>query len=83
LLREELGYMLKGRNSAQSVAAPHYAFIYEPAPGITSKRLVEVVPAVTDPALLALLDEDDKKERSRKEWRKRFDTPPDARPSAN
>jgi hypothetical protein len=64
--REEFGYFRKGRNSVQRVVAPHYAYFYEPLSGVRAKRLIESVPAVTDPETLAQLEEDDGLEAARK-----------------
>jgi hypothetical protein len=64
--RSELGYLRLGRDSIQSVLAPHYFFVYEPRPGVLGKKLVEFVPATRNPAHLALLADDDKLEQTRK-----------------
>jgi hypothetical protein len=79
LSREEFGYMVRGRNSAQTVVAPHYAYFYEPKDGVTGRRRVETIPATDDPGILGLLRRDDESERSRKDWRAHLDTPPDVR----
>jgi hypothetical protein len=66
LVREEFGYLAKGRNSGQTVLAPHYVYVFEPEPGIIGRKLVEVTPAVTDVETLALIDADERREAARK-----------------
>jgi hypothetical protein len=67
LSRAELGYLRLGRNSTQSLLVPHYAYVYEPASQeILGKKRVEVIPAVTDPALLQQLRQDEEAETARK-----------------
>jgi hypothetical protein len=65
--REEFGYLRRGRNSVQSILAPHYAYFYEPiSSAVLGKKIVETVPAVKNPAVLALITADDQAERGRK-----------------
>jgi hypothetical protein len=67
LKRAEFGYFRLGRNSVQTVLAPHYAYIYEPrSPEVLGKKRAEFIPAITDPALLARLRQDEQAEAARK-----------------
>jgi len=67
LTREEFGYLRRGRNSVQRVLVPHYAYIYEPASkDVMGKKVVELVPAVRDRALLVAVHADEAAEHSRK-----------------
>jgi hypothetical protein len=66
LVRMEFGYLREGRHSLQSVVAPHYAFIYEPLPGILAKKLVETIPATGNAAIRAILEKDAKLDEDRK-----------------
>jgi hypothetical protein len=66
LTRTELGYARLGRDSWQSIVAPHYGFVWEPMEGDPSKKLVEMAPAFTTPSALALLQKDLGAEASRK-----------------
>ncbi len=71
LTRAELGYMRQGRNSLQSVLLPHYAYFYEPrSREVMAKKLVETIPAVKSPALLALLEQDEQFETQRRAMRR-------------
>jgi hypothetical protein len=46
--------------------APHYAFVFEPASReVVGKKLVETIPAVTDPGVLAQLSQDEQVEAAR------------------
>lgn len=78
LVREELGYFRKGRNSVQTVLAPHYGFIYEPLPEQKNlRKLVETIPAVTDPKVLAMIRDDNAREWIRKAELLRNVAPPE------
>lgn len=70
LTRAEFGYARLGRDSAQSVVAPQYGYVFEPLEGDGSKKLVELVPAFTSANALALLDRDTALENKRKANRK-------------
>ncbi len=67
LVRNELGYYRFGRNSPQSVLAPHYAFGYDPRPGVTAKRLLEVVPATRNQTHLGWIAADQQADQDRKD----------------
>lgn len=83
LARAELGYFRRGRNSVQSVLAPYYAFFYEPnGKEQYARRLVEIAPAVADPKVLALLQEDERLEAARKTRLMRNVGEPDVRESS-
>jgi len=56
LKRQEFGYFRGGRHDVQTLLAPHYLFVYEPKAGITAKRLVELIPAVSDASLRARIE---------------------------
>lgn len=76
LARAELGYLRQGRNSVQSVLAPHYAYVYEPlSPEVLGKKLVEVVPAVVEPTVQAQLRQDEQAEAARQARRRAHATP--------
>jgi hypothetical protein len=66
LTRTEFGYLRLGRSSIQTVLVPHYAFAFEPAAGTINRRLVETIPAVSDPDTLARLAVDAQAEAQRK-----------------
>jgi hypothetical protein len=67
LSRAEFGYFRLGRNSVQSLLAPHYAYVYEPASReVVGKKRVEFIPAITDPELLARVRRDEAAEAARK-----------------
>lgn len=70
LTRAEFGYARLGRDSAQSVVAPQYGYVYEPQEGDGAKKLVELVPAFTSPNALALVERDTIFENKRKAARK-------------
>jgi hypothetical protein len=65
--RSEFGYFRYGRNSVQTVLAPHYAFFFAPRPGVSSKILVEWTPAVKPGPLRAQIDADRQAEEARKQ----------------
>lgn len=68
LSRSEFGYFHLGRNSIQRVLAPYYAFVFEPKnEKIIGRNIVEIVPAVTDPKIARLIDEDMQREKQRKQ----------------
>jgi hypothetical protein len=49
----------------QSVLAPHYAYFYEPnSSAVRGKKIVEIVPAVKNPTVLAPITADELAERS-------------------
>lgn len=78
LTRAELGYYRLGRNSVQSVLVPHYAYFYEPASReVVGKKRLEVVPAVTDRAVLEQLRQDEQAEAARKAELRSRAAPPD------
>ncbi|WNG44033.1 hypothetical protein F0U60_07940 [Archangium minus] len=80
LVRAELGYLRHGRHSPQSVMAPHYAYLYEPlSPAVGGRKVVEVVPAVTNPEVLAQLRQDAQAEAQRKAERMAYAQPEDVR----
>jgi hypothetical protein len=63
--RSEFGYYRRGSRSTQTLMAPYYAFFYEPT--IQGwKSLEEHVPATSDPAVLSMLESDEKRELARK-----------------
>jgi len=64
--RSELGYLRYNRNARQKYLAPHYAFFFKPQPDKGTKTLVEIVPAVKTPDLLALIESDRKADEERK-----------------
>jgi len=66
LTRTEFGYLRRGRNSIQEVVAPHYAFVYEPKPGVMGKKIYETVPATTNSGLRKILADDENRDRARK-----------------
>lgn len=80
LTRAELGYYRLGRHGVQSVLAPHYAYFYEPSSTkVVGKKHLEVIPAVTDPALLERLRQDAREDATRKaDFRSRA-APPDSK----
>jgi hypothetical protein len=67
LVRSEFGYFRLGRSSVQSILAPHYAFVYEPAEGTYGKKQFEVIPAVVDQDVLDRIAADNDAERARKD----------------
>jgi hypothetical protein len=77
--RAEFGYYRRGRDSTQSVMAPHYAYFFKPKEGVESKKLLEVVPAVKDPTLLAVIEADARDDRLRKEEIRTADGPVDTK----
>jgi hypothetical protein len=80
LTRAELGYLRLGRNSVQSVLVPHYAYFYEPASReVVGKKRLELVPAVTDAAVLERLQQDEKAEAERKATLRAHAAPPDSK----
>ncbi|MBM7118786.1 hypothetical protein [Archangium primigenium] len=80
LTRAELGYYRLGRHGLQSVLAPHYAYFYEPASTrVVGKKRLAVIPAVTDPAVLERLRQDEREDATRKaDFRSRV-APPDSK----
>ena len=59
LARSEFGYLRHGRNNLQSLVAPHYAFIFEPADDKSiGRKIVEIVPAVAEPGMASLIAKD-------------------------
>lgn len=68
LVRSEFGYLSLGRNSTQQVLAPYYAFFFEPkSEKVVGRTLLEIVPAVTDPKIAQLMEEDMQRESRRKQ----------------
>lgn len=67
LSRAEFGYYRRGRNSVQEVLAPYYAYFYMPKPDLQyARKLVEVVPAVSNNKVLAIISKDEQQELDRK-----------------
>lgn len=67
IARAEAGYLRLGRNSLQSVLVPHYAYFLEASvKGPSTKRLLEVIPAVRSPELLKRVETDAVAELERK-----------------
>ncbi|RYZ44050.1 MAG: hypothetical protein EOO71_00840 [Myxococcaceae bacterium] len=80
LTRAELGYYRLGRNSVQSVLVPHYAYFYEPnSREVVGKKRLEVVPAVTDRAILERVQQDAASEAARKTALRARAAPPDTK----
>jgi hypothetical protein len=69
LARREFGYYRVPRNGVQSVIGPAYFYMYEPLEGVDSKKPVEIISAVSDPDVAALLEDDAAMERNRLESR--------------
>lgn len=65
LRSKQFGYFRRGKSSTQSILAPAYAFMFQPLREGAKKR-IEVVSAVVEPAMRALIDADEQTERSRK-----------------
>lgn len=67
LSRSEFGYFRLGRNGIQEILAPYYAFVYEPkSEAIVGRRVFEIIAAVREPKLAALIDEDRQRDEQRK-----------------
>lgn len=67
LARAEFGYYRRGRSSAQEIMAPYYAYFYLPkSEDQYARKLVELVPAVSNSKLLAMINKDEQQELARK-----------------
>ncbi len=67
LARAEFGYYRRGRDSAQEIMAPYYAYFYLPkSEDQYARKLVELVPAVSNTKLLAMINKDEQQELARK-----------------